>query len=94
MSPELLTKIEHQLNSYAAAIDRLNMSEENFEDWFDAQLFNPNAAHPSAYVGEMRGILRRLQQTHDPIVQEQLSERLAQQLSALDQALRYYQARN
>jgi len=89
----LQQRLEDEINSLAQRIERLHITEEQFSDWFDSQLFNQDASQPTDYIRELRQHLRSLNQATTPERSLWLSERVAHQLSALHQALRWFEQR-
>lgn len=86
---QLQSRLEREIDALEDRIKQLNISEENFADWFDAQLFNPDANQPLDYVNELRQNLTSLSRATTTSRSQWLSERVAHQLSALHQALRW-----
>jgi primosomal protein N'' len=89
---QLQNRLEHEINALEQRIKQLNISEENFSDWFDAQLFNAEASQPLDYVHELRQTLVSLTKATTTSRSQWLSERLAHQLGALHQALRWFES--
>ncbi|RUO79601.1 primosomal replication protein PriC [Pseudidiomarina taiwanensis] len=93
IEPEIVHRIEKILQSYAEQIERLQLAEEDFQDWFGPQLFYREVNHPRDYLLEMQHNLAQLKDADSPQRELILSEQLARQLSAFEQALRHHQSR-
>ncbi|MDT7525577.1 MULTISPECIES: primosomal replication protein PriC [Idiomarinaceae] len=87
----LQSQVEQQLAALALRIDRLQIDEEQFVDWFDAQLFRADATCPADYLAEVRLHLHALVQQRQPQRTEWLSARIADQLQALHQAVAWFE---
>jgi len=93
ISDQLRQRLEKEIEALERRISQLNISEENFSDWFDAQLFSQDANEPQAYIKEVKQNLSSLVNATTTSRSQWLSERLAHQLSALHQALRWMEQR-
>lgn len=89
----LKQRLDAEINALEQRIKRLNINEEQFSDWFDSQLFSQDATTPSDYIRELRQHLRSLASATTTARSQWLSERVAHQLSALHQAVRWYEQR-
>ena len=93
LSSTLQHRLDQEIDALEQRILKLQIDEENFSDWFDAQLFNQEAANPIDYVKELRANLAALNQATQASRSQWLSERIAHQLSALHQATRWFEQR-
>ncbi|WP_417665485.1 primosomal replication protein PriC [Pseudidiomarina sp.] len=93
LNPTLKERIEAEINALEQRIKRLNINEEQFSDWFDSQLFSQDATTPADYIRELRQHLRSLTSPTTTARSQWLSERVAHQLSALHQAVRWHEQR-
>jgi len=93
LTPTLYQRIEHEITRLEQRIQALGIREEDFAEWFDSQLFNQDASSPLDYVHELRSQLHSLQGVSTAARSEWLSERIAHQLNALHQAVRWYEQR-
>ncbi|RWU12692.1 hypothetical protein EGC76_00225 [Pseudidiomarina gelatinasegens] len=93
LNPTLKERIEAEINALEQRIKRLNINEEQFSDWFDSQLFSQDATTPADYISELRQHLRSLTNPTTTARSQWLSERVAHQLSALHQAVRWHEQR-
>lgn len=91
ISPQLIARIEAEIERLEARIKGLAINEENFSDWFDNQLFSQDATQPHDYVAEVRRQLSSLQVATTAERSQWLSEHLAHQLSALNQAVHWFE---
>lgn len=90
---DLFARIEREITQLEQRINQLNINEENFSDWFDSQLFSQDASHPNDYIHELRRQLTSLRNATTTSRSEWLSEHLAYQLSAMHQAVRWFEQR-
>lgn len=93
LNPILHDRVEQEIAQLERRIHALDIQEEDFADWFDSQLFNQDATCPADYVRELRSQLRSLNSATTAARSEWLSERIAHQLNALHQAVRWYEQR-
>lgn len=80
-----------EIDALDERIRQLQIDEENFADWFDAQLFNQEASSPTDYVQELRDNLAALNRTTQSSRSQWLAQRIADQLGALHQATRWFE---
>ncbi|RUO61465.1 hypothetical protein CWI76_04195 [Pseudidiomarina marina] len=89
ISMTLRSRLEQEIDTLEQRITRLNIHEDNFTDWFDAQLFSQDANQPLDYIRELRQNLFSLINATTTSRSQWLSERIAHQLGALHQAVRW-----
>lgn len=94
MNPDLYHRINLEIENLEQRINRLAINEESFSDWFDSQLFSQDANAPSDYIAELRRQLKSLNSATTAARSQWLSEHLAHQLSALHQAVRWFEQKN
>lgn len=90
---DLFARIEREIDQLELRISQLGIDDENFSDWFDSHLFSQDASNPSDYINELRRQLANLRYAATASRSEWLSEHLAHQLSALHQAVRWFEQR-
>ncbi|MDN7137528.1 primosomal replication protein [Pseudidiomarina sp. 1ASP75-14] len=83
-------RLRQQLKVMRGQIDALSVSEEEFKDWFDQQLFKVTHSQPGDYITEIEGNIRQLERTSNVENQRWLAERIEQQMLALQRALRCF----
>ncbi|WP_417683077.1 primosomal replication protein PriC [Pseudidiomarina aquimaris] len=86
-------KLEQQIEQLRQQIERLNVSEEQFQDWFDGQLFKTTHSAPEQYCDELAYNLRQLERGQGNAQQEWLALRIEQQMLALSRAVTFFQRR-
>ncbi|MBG21854.1 MAG: hypothetical protein CMF22_00120 [Idiomarinaceae bacterium] len=86
-------KLEQQIAQLRQEIQALNVSEEQFQDWFDGQLFKTTHSAPEQYCDELAYNLRQLERGQGNAQQEWLALRIEQQMLALSRAVTFFQRR-
>lgn len=94
INSDLYQRIHTEILSLEQRIERLAINEESFSDWFDSQLFSQDASVPSDYIAELRRQLNSLNSATTSARSQWLSEHLAHQLSALHQAVRWFEQKS
>lgn len=87
LSIDLINRLEGTLERFEHEIKALQIHRDQFNAWFDADLFHIDAEHPLDYPREIRRHLQRLQRTEEPTQREWLAQKISHQLTALQQAL-------
>lgn len=87
LSIDLINRLESTLKQFEQEITALRIHRDEFNAWFDADLFHIDAEHPLDYPREIRRHLQRLQRTEEPTQRQWLEEKISHQLTALQQAL-------
>jgi primosomal protein N'' len=90
LSNALLTRLQQELDKLREQINQLAITDDNFNDWFDATLFHPSAQSPLDYANEIERNIARLRTSHQRSDQVWLADRLSQQMNALSRALYYF----
>lgn len=91
--PTVFQKLEQQIGQLRQEIQALNVSEEQFQDWFDGQLFKTTHSTPEQYCDELAYNLRQLERGQGNAQQEWLALRIEQQMLALSRAVTFFQRR-
>ena len=86
-------KLEQQIAQLRQEIQALNVSEEQFQDWFDGQLFKTTHSAPEQYCDELAYNLRQLERGQGNAQQEWLALRIEKQMLALSRAVTFFQRR-
>lgn len=89
----LLNKLLEQVQTLRRKIEALDVSEEQFQDWFDGQLFKTTHSAPEQYCDELTHNIRQLEGSQSASQQEYLALRIEQQLLALSRAVAFFQTR-
>lgn len=93
LDEQLKQRLLAQLQQMQQDIEQLNIQEEEFSDWFDDSLFRSDALTPRCYLDEIRSNLRALEQLCSESRRQWLAQRLADQMSALYQGIRWFSER-
>lgn len=86
----LLLRLQQELDKLREQVSQLAVTDDNFQDWFDAALFHPSAQQPLDYIQEIERNIGRLRASQQNADQLWLAERLSQQMNALYRALYYF----
>ncbi|MGQ4276186.1 primosomal replication protein PriC [Pseudidiomarina sp. E22-M8] len=86
-----IRKLREQLAGMRQQMQRISVSEEEFQDWFDQQLFKVTHSQPSDYIGEVEANIKQLERTTNTENQRWLAVRIEQQMLALQRALQCFQ---
>lgn len=87
LSAQLIVRLETMITDMEQRIANLAIHRDQFEAWFDADLFSADIEHPTDYTREIRRHLQRLQLTEEATQQEWLAQKISDQLTALNHAL-------
>lgn len=91
--PNVFNKIALQIRDIRKNIVALDISEEQFQDWFDGQLFKTTHSAPEQYCDELMSNLRQLERSQSSDQQHWLALRIEQQMLALTRAVTFFQSR-
>ncbi|WP_258240158.1 primosomal replication protein [Pseudidiomarina homiensis] len=86
-------RLQHQIAHLRQQILALRVSEEQFQDWFDAQLFKTTHSAPEQYCDELATNVRQLERSQSVDQQQWLALRVEQQMLALSRAVAFFQSR-
>lgn len=86
----LLLRLQQELDKLREQVSQLAVTDDDFQDWFDAALFHPSAQQPLDYIQEIERNIGRLRASQQNADQLWLAERLSQQMNALYRALYYF----
>ncbi|MGV2841774.1 primosomal replication protein PriC [Vibrio cyclitrophicus] len=87
---DAIAQLRQQLDTMRRKIQRLGINEEQFQDWFDQQLFKVTHSQPEDYINEVEATLRQLERTSNAENQRWLAQRIELQMLALQRALRCF----
>ncbi|WP_157981085.1 primosomal replication protein PriC [Pseudidiomarina insulisalsae] len=88
---QIYQRLRQQIAALRREIIALNVSEEQFVDWFDAQLFRTTHSAPEHYCDELAQNVSQLERSSRSDQQQWLALRIEQQMLALTRALAYFQ---
>lgn len=86
-------RITKQITDIRQQIVALQISEEQFQDWFDGQLFKTTHSAPEQYCDELISNVRQLERSQSSDQQQWLALRIEQQMLALTRAVTFFQSR-
>ena len=86
-------RIAKQITDIRQQIVTLQISEEQFQDWFDGQLFKTTHSAPEQYCDELMSNVRQLERSQSSDQQQWLALRIEQQMLALTRAVTFFQSR-
>ncbi len=86
-------RLEQQIAHLRQQIEGLQISEAEFQDWFDGQLFKTTHSSPENYCDELAQNVRQLERNRSSDQQQWLALRIEQQMLALSRAVAFFQGR-
>ncbi|MFC0444537.1 primosomal replication protein PriC [Pseudidiomarina halophila] len=91
---DAIYNLRQQLAVMRKQMQRISVREEEFQDWFDQQLFKVTHSQPSDYIGEVEANIKQLERATNADNQRWLAVRIEQQMLALQRALQCFQRKS